>query len=148
LVGWWPKHAVRDCAVSIARRHIVCVSLMRFHLKFETPYRHMAGEDYAMADDKGRAKDAINEGSARAEKAAEGVAEKAGEVMGGVRGYAERVAGQSGEGYREVAERTREGIRRAGAAVRENPGPSVAMAFGVGIAVGAIIGLSLRSGRA
>jgi ElaB/YqjD/DUF883 family membrane-anchored ribosome-binding protein len=97
-----------------------------------------------MADAKDQAKDAINEGADRAKKAAEAVAEKAGEVMSGVRGYAEQVAGQS----REVAERTQEGIRRAGAVIHENPGPSVAMAFGVGIAFGAIIGLSLRSSRA
>jgi ElaB/YqjD/DUF883 family membrane-anchored ribosome-binding protein len=121
---------------------------MSFRLKIRTPYGHMAREDDAMADVKGQANDAISEARDGAKKVAEGVGEKAGEVMSGVRGYAEQVAGRAGEGYREVTERTREGVRRAGAVVRENPGPSVAMAFGVGIAVGAIIGLGLRSGRA
>ena len=100
-----------------------------------------------MADVEDRANDAIHEGEDGVKQGAEVVAEKAGEVMSGVRGYAGHVAEQSRRGYRQVAEETREGIRQAGAVVRGNLGPSVATAFGIGIAVGVIVGLSLRSRR-
>ena len=101
-----------------------------------------------MADAKDQAKDTFDKGADAAKKAADSVADKAGDVLCGAHGYADRVAGQAREGYRQVAERTHEGIRRADAIVRGNPGPSVAAAFGVGVAVGVILGLSLPSRRA
>lgn len=100
-----------------------------------------------MADVRDQAKDALHAGADKANEAAEVVPEKAGELVRDVRGSAEPMAGHSRQGRREVEERVQEGIRRVGAAVRENPGPSVAMAFSIEIAIGAVIGLGLRSRR-
>jgi ElaB/YqjD/DUF883 family membrane-anchored ribosome-binding protein len=108
----------------------------------------MVSEDYSMADFNDQAKDAIDEGAETAKKVAVAVADKAADVMSGVRDYADRVVGQTREGYGQVAERAQEGIRLADAVVRGNPGPSVATAFGVGIAIGVIVGLTVRSRRA
>jgi ElaB/YqjD/DUF883 family membrane-anchored ribosome-binding protein len=107
----------------------------------------MAREDYAMADVRGQAQDGLNAGVDKASEAAEVVAEKSGELMCGVRGNAKQMAGHTREGCREVEERVQGGLRLVGAAVRENPGPSVAMVFGFGIVIGAVIGLGLRSRR-
>jgi ElaB/YqjD/DUF883 family membrane-anchored ribosome-binding protein len=101
-----------------------------------------------MADAKDQAKSAIDEGARRANKGADADADKPGDVVIGVHSYAEQVVGRSREGYRQFAERTHEGIRHAGVVVRDDPGPSVAAAFGVGIAVGVLIGLTLVSRRA
>lgn len=49
------------------------------------------------------------------------------------------------EGYDQVAERTREGYRRAKGMVRHNPGSSVATAFGLGLIVGVLFGMTLWS---
>jgi ElaB/YqjD/DUF883 family membrane-anchored ribosome-binding protein len=100
-----------------------------------------------MADVKERAKDAVDEGTANAKESADTLADKAGEVMSDVRGYAGQVVEQSRQGYRQVAEQTQEGIRQAGAVVRGNPGLSLSAAFGVGIALGVVIGISLRPAK-
>jgi ElaB/YqjD/DUF883 family membrane-anchored ribosome-binding protein len=100
-----------------------------------------------MADTKERAKDAENEGAAKVKETADTLAEKAGEVMSDVRGYAGHVLEQSRQGYGQVAEHTQTGIRQAGAVIGGNPGLSVSAAFGVGIALGAVIGISLRPRR-
>lgn len=61
------------------------------------------------------------------------------------RDYAEHAGERLREGYDQVAERTREGYRRAEGGVRHNPGMSVASAFGLGLVVGVLVGLTVRS---
>jgi ElaB/YqjD/DUF883 family membrane-anchored ribosome-binding protein len=100
-----------------------------------------------MADAKERAKDAVDEGTARAKETTDTLAEKAGEVMSDVRGYAGHVLEQSRQGYGQVVEHAEKGILQAGAVVRGNPGLSVSAAFGIGMALGVVIGISLRPGR-
>jgi ElaB/YqjD/DUF883 family membrane-anchored ribosome-binding protein len=100
-----------------------------------------------MADVRDQSRDALQAGADKANEASEVCAGKAGELMSGVRDYVEPMAGHPREGRRELEERVQDGMRRVGAAVRENPGPSVAMAFGFGIAIGAVIGLGLQSRR-
>jgi ElaB/YqjD/DUF883 family membrane-anchored ribosome-binding protein len=97
-----------------------------------------------MADTKERTRDAVDDGAAKAKETADTIASKAGEVIGDVRGYAGHVAEQSRQGYRQVAEQAQEGVRQAGAAISGNPGRSAAMAFGVGVALGVVIGMSMR----
>ncbi len=89
-----------------------------------------------MADVKERANDAVNEGAAKAKETTDALVGKADEVMSDVRGYAENVLEQSRQGYRQ-----------AGAVVRRNPGLSVSTAFGIGVALGVVIGISLRPAK-
>ena len=48
-------------------------------------------------------------------------------------------------GYGQVAELAGDRLMMAGDVVRHNPGQSVAAAFGVGLVVGVVVGLALRS---
>jgi ElaB/YqjD/DUF883 family membrane-anchored ribosome-binding protein len=100
-----------------------------------------------MADSKERAKHAVDEGATKAKEATDSLAETAGEVVSDVRGYAGAVLEQSRQRLGQVAEHAQTGIRHAGAVVRDNPGLSVSAAFGVGIALGIVIGISLRPSR-
>ena len=59
------------------------------------------------------------------------------------RDYVEHAGEQFREGCSQVAERTREGYRRAGDVVRHHPGRSVASAFGAGLVVGVLVGLAV-----
>jgi len=49
------------------------------------------------------------------------------------------------EGYNQVSERAREQYEMAEDLVRHNPTQSVAVAFGIGVAFGLVVGLALRS---
>jgi hypothetical protein len=64
-----------------------------------------------------------------------------------VRGYAAHVLEQSKQEYGQAAEYAQKGLHQAGTVVRGNPGLSVSAAFGVGIALGVVIGISLRPSR-
>jgi ElaB/YqjD/DUF883 family membrane-anchored ribosome-binding protein len=61
--------------------------------------------------------------------------------------YVEHAGEQLREGYSQIAERAGAGYRRAGDAVRHNPGRTVAAAFGAGLVLGVLVGwtLSVRS---
>jgi ElaB/YqjD/DUF883 family membrane-anchored ribosome-binding protein len=88
-----------------------------------------------MADAKD-AKEKTDEGPSEVKRVGDPVVDKAGDVMSVVREKIEQVVGES-----------QEGLRHVGVAVRENPGLSVGGALGMGVLVGVIIGLALRSGR-
>jgi ElaB/YqjD/DUF883 family membrane-anchored ribosome-binding protein len=100
-----------------------------------------------MADLRDRAKDAVEEGTSNAKKVAEVVADKAAEAVSHVRTWAEPMLDQTHEGYRQLAEQAQDGLRHASKVVRGNPMPSVAAVFGVGIALGVVIGISAWSRR-
>jgi len=70
--------------------------------------------------------------------------------------YARQAAEGAREGYQRVAEQAREGYNRLSGEfergydvsrdlVRDNPARSVATAFGVGVLMGVVVGLALRS---
>jgi uncharacterized protein YjbJ (UPF0337 family) len=70
--------------------------------------------------------------------------------------YARQAAEGARDGYNRVAEQTREGINRLSGEfdrgyevsrdfVRHNPARSVGTAFGVGVLLGVVVGLALRS---
>jgi uncharacterized protein YjbJ (UPF0337 family) len=61
------------------------------------------------------------------------------------RDYAAHAGERLSEGYDQVAERSREGYRRAEGMVRHHPGSSVATAFGLGFIIGVLFGMTLRS---
>jgi uncharacterized protein YjbJ (UPF0337 family) len=59
--------------------------------------------------------------------------------------FAQNVAPKLKEQYGQFSEGAREKLGQAQDVVRHNPSQSVAVAFGVGIAAGVLVGLSLRS---
>jgi ElaB/YqjD/DUF883 family membrane-anchored ribosome-binding protein len=103
--------------------------------------------NFAMADTKDYTKDAIDDGVSKAKKAAEVVAGKANETLSHARELAEPALERVHAGYQQVAKHTQEGMQRAVEVVRTNPGMSLSAAFGVGIALGVVIGISLRPSR-
>jgi ElaB/YqjD/DUF883 family membrane-anchored ribosome-binding protein len=54
-----------------------------------------------------------------------------------------RVVEQAQAGYQQVAERAHDGLNQVNKVVRGNPDQSIGAVFGVGIAGGGIIGLSV-----
>ena len=62
-----------------------------------------------------------------------------------VSNYAQQAAGRFRENYGQVADQARERYEQVEDMVRHSPGQSVAAAFGVGVVVGVIVGLALRS---
>jgi ElaB/YqjD/DUF883 family membrane-anchored ribosome-binding protein len=107
----------------------------------------MQWRDYTMADMKDQAKDAIEEGASKVKKATDTVGGKADETLSHVRNWAEPVLDQAQASYRQVAGQAHDGLRHAEQFVSGNPMPSVAAVFGVGIAVGIVIGISMGSRR-
>jgi len=59
--------------------------------------------------------------------------------------FAQQAGNRLRQGYGQVSDRARERYEMAEDVVRHNPGPSVATAFGVGLVVGVVVGLALRS---
>jgi uncharacterized protein YjbJ (UPF0337 family) len=55
------------------------------------------------------------------------------------------LASQARDKYGNLVDQAREGVGQAQDVVRHNPGQSVAAAFGVGLVVGVVVGLALRS---
>jgi uncharacterized protein YjbJ (UPF0337 family) len=89
--------------------------------------------------------DLTGRGSATIAQAAEAMgtyAQRAGDRLRDQYGY---VAGQAREQYGQLADQARERYDEAQDMVRHNPAQSVAAAFGVGVVVGLVIGLALRS---
>jgi len=59
--------------------------------------------------------------------------------------FAQQAGGRLREGYDQLSDQARERYELAEDLVRQNPGQSVAAAFGIGLAVGVIVGLAMRS---
>jgi ElaB/YqjD/DUF883 family membrane-anchored ribosome-binding protein len=107
----------------------------------------MTPEDHAMANTKEQATSAGEEVATKAKEETATLAEKAGEVMKDVSDQAGRLAEQSRDAYKQVAKHTQKGIRQAGAVVRAYPGLSLTAAFGVGVTLGIMVGLTMRPSR-
>jgi uncharacterized protein YjbJ (UPF0337 family) len=74
-------------------------------------------------------------------KGASAVAEAAGQVGQ----YARYAGDQMREGYNRISDQFGRGYEYSQDMIRENPGRSIATAFGVGILLGVVVGMALRS---
>jgi len=61
-----------------------------------------------------------------------------------VREYAQQAAGAVQEGSKQAMENVRRGYDEAEQMIRQRPGESAAVCFGVGVLVGALLGIALR----
>jgi ElaB/YqjD/DUF883 family membrane-anchored ribosome-binding protein len=107
----------------------------------------MTTEDHAMPNTKEQVKDAGEEVATKAKEEAGTLAEKAGDVMKDVRDHAGQLAEQSRDAYKQVAKHAEEPMRQAGAVIRANPGLSLTAAFGVGVTLGILVGMTMRPSR-
>jgi len=89
--------------------------------------------------------DLTSKGSSAISQAAETVGTYAQQAGDRLRDQYGRLSNQARDQYGQIADRAREGYDEAQDMVRHNPGKSVAVAFGVGLAVGLVVGLALRS---
>jgi uncharacterized protein YjbJ (UPF0337 family) len=67
------------------------------------------------------------------------------QAAGQVGQYARYAGDQVREGYNRISDQFGRGYEYSQDVVRENPGRSLATAFGVGILVGVVVGMALRS---
>jgi len=84
-------------------------------------------------------------GSSGIASAAEAVGNFANQAGDRLRDQYGNVAGQVRDQYGQLADRARDGYDNAQSVVRQSPGQSVAAAFGVGLVVGVVVGLALKS---
>src|SRR4051812_21004733 len=80
----------------------------------------------------------LNELTSRSASALSQAAETAGQ-------YAQRAGHQIADNYQRVAGQVGEGYENIERTIKQNPTQMVAMSFGVGLALGVLVGLSLRS---
>jgi ElaB/YqjD/DUF883 family membrane-anchored ribosome-binding protein len=77
------------------------------------------------------------------------VAETAGQfarsAAEGARDSYQRAAGQAREGYNRISGELERGYEVSRDLIRDNPARAVAMGFGVGVLMGVVVGLALRS---
>lgn len=66
-------------------------------------------------------------------------------AAGSVSAFAQHAGDKLRDQYGNLADQAREGLDQAHDVVRHNPGQSVAAAFGVGIVVGLVVGIALKS---
>jgi ElaB/YqjD/DUF883 family membrane-anchored ribosome-binding protein len=83
--------------------------------------------------------DASQEEEKGAKKMANVLAEKSSDLKSGACALAEAATEKVKDGVRLIAEQAHEGIDRAGAIVRANPGSTLTVAFAVGIGVGLML---------
>jgi len=89
--------------------------------------------------------DLTSKGSSTIAQTAEAVGNYAHQATDRLRDQYGRLSNQARDQYGYVADRAREGYDQAQDMVRHNPAQSIAAAFGVGLAVGLVVGLALRS---
>jgi len=80
----------------------------------------------------------LNELTSRSASALSQAAETAGQ-------YAQRAGHQIADNYQRVAGHVGEGYEHLERTIKQNPTQTVAVSFGVGLALGVLVGLSLRS---
>jgi len=89
--------------------------------------------------------DLTSKGSSTIAQTAEAVGNYAHQATDRLRDQYGRLSNQARDQYGYVADRAKEGYDQAQDMVRHNPAQSIAAAFGVGLAVGLVVGLALRS---
>jgi uncharacterized protein YjbJ (UPF0337 family) len=89
--------------------------------------------------------DLTSKGSSAISQTAEAVGTYAQQAGDRLRDQYGRLSSQARDQYGQMADRAREGYDEAQDLVRHNPGQSVAVAFGIGLAVGLVVGVALRS---
>jgi uncharacterized protein YjbJ (UPF0337 family) len=67
------------------------------------------------------------------------------QAAGQVGEYARYAGDQMREGYNRISDQFGRGYEYSQEMIRENPGRSIATAFGVGILLGVVVGMALRS---
>jgi ElaB/YqjD/DUF883 family membrane-anchored ribosome-binding protein len=67
------------------------------------------------------------------------------QAAGQVGQYARYAGDQMREGYNRISDQFGRGYEYSQDMIRENPGRSIAMAFGMGILLGVVVGVTLRS---
>jgi ElaB/YqjD/DUF883 family membrane-anchored ribosome-binding protein len=67
------------------------------------------------------------------------------QAAGQVGQYARYAGDQAREGYNRISDQFGRGYEYSQDMIRENPGRSIATAFGVGILLGIVVGMTLRS---
>jgi len=67
------------------------------------------------------------------------------QAAGQVGQYARQASDQMREGYNRISDQFGRGYEYSQEMVRENPGRSIATAFGVGVLLGVVVGMALRS---
>jgi uncharacterized protein YjbJ (UPF0337 family) len=67
------------------------------------------------------------------------------QAAGQVGQYARHAGDQMREGYNRISDQFGRGYEYSQDMVRENPGRSIATAFGVGVLMGVVVGMALRS---
>jgi uncharacterized protein YjbJ (UPF0337 family) len=68
-----------------------------------------------------------------------------GQASEAVREYAQQAAGAVQESSKQAMDQVRRGYDEAEEMIRQRPGESAAVCFGVGVLVGALLGIALRS---
>jgi uncharacterized protein YjbJ (UPF0337 family) len=89
--------------------------------------------------------DLTSKGSSAISQAAETMGNYAQQAGDRLRDQYGRLSSQARDQYGQLADRAKESYDDAQDLVRHNPGQAVAVAFGVGLAFGLVVGLALRS---
>jgi uncharacterized protein YjbJ (UPF0337 family) len=84
-------------------------------------------------------------GSSAAGQAAEAAREYAHQAMETVQETSKQAADTFRRGYKQASESVQQGYEQAEEIVKERPAESLAVCFGVGMVVGVLLGLTLRS---
>jgi uncharacterized protein YjbJ (UPF0337 family) len=89
--------------------------------------------------------DATGDGASALSGAAETAREYAQQAMETVQERSKQTAESVRKGYDQATEQMRQGYEEAEAMIKERPAESAAVCFGVGMLVGVLLGLTLRS---
>lgn len=89
--------------------------------------------------------DLTSQGASAISQAAGSVREFAGDTAERMRGGYDQASEAMRRGYDQTSEAMRRGYDQAEDLVRHRPGQSVAAAFGIGLALGLIVGVTIRS---
>ncbi len=93
----------------------------------------------------GRIQQKTGEGREAIEKYLGQLTNRASQTAESMRGYAQQAGQRLREGYGEFADAASDRYAMGEDMVRHHPGQSVASAFGVGLVVGVLVGLAIRS---
>ncbi len=118
--------------------------------KLKERWGQLSDDDLQMAQGNidqliGRIQQKTGEGRESIEKFIDGLASDGSSTLEAAQGYAHQATEQMRESYDAMSAEARYRYEAAEDMVRQRPGQSVATAFGVGLVVGVLVGLALRS---